>query len=350
MQKKVGIISAGAWGTALGEALAQNGHNVKMWDFMSDVVDDINQNNRNNKFLYGVTLSKSITATADLLELTKDRDFLILASPSKFLIPIVKQIITAPSIQDGIPTIGIITKGFVDKDPSPLFLTDAIENILPGIYKEKLVYISGPSHAEEVARGKITGLIAASKNGKNAVLFKNLLNGKTLKVFPSLDVEGVQTSAAIKNVIATAYGMLDALTALNDQFGDNTESLLFAAGLNEIMTLGTALGSKYPETFTSLAGVGDLDVTCKSKYGRNRRFGREIVRDKKLQRYTNIEDLMENIGDIGYLPEGVFAANCAVKFIKEKHLKLPIIEAVYKVFNREIEPEDIFSSILDSKD
>lgn len=346
MSKRVGIISAGAWGTALGEAIAQNGHQVQMWDFMKDVVNDINKNNKNSKFLYGVTLSKSITATAEILDVIKDKDFIILASPSKFLIPIVKQIITASEIQDGIPIIGLITKGFVDKNPLPLLLTEAVENVLPGIYKDKLVYISGPSHAEEVARGKITGLISASRSGKNSVYFKELLNGKTLKVFSSLDIEGVQTSASIKNVIATAYGMLDALIALNDQFGDNTESLLFAAGLNEIMILGIALGSKYPETFTSLAGVGDLDVTCKSKYGRNRRFGREIVQDKKLQKYKNIQDLIENIEDIGYLPEGVFAANCAIKIIEEKKLKLPIIESVYKVFNREIEPHQIFDTIL----
>lgn len=348
MRKKVGIISAGAWGTAVGQVLASNGHEVVMWDFMPEVVTEINETRTNSRFLYGVELHENISGEADLLQAVADKDFLILATPSKFLIPIVKNLILSPDIQEGKPIIGIITKGFVDKDPQPLMLTDAVENILPGIYKEKLVYISGPSHAEEVARGKITGLISASKNGKNAVYFKELLNGSNLKVFSSLDVEGVQTCGAIKNVIAIAYGMLDALTEFNSSFGDNTESMLLAAGLNEIMTLGLALGSKYPETFTSLAGVGDLDVTCKSKYGRNRRFGREIVQDKKLHQFTDIEDLMENITKIGYLPEGVFAAFCAMKYIKVKELKLPIMESVFKVLNREIQPQQIFDDLLNN--
>lgn len=348
MSDKVGIISAGAWGTAVGQVLANKGCSVQMWDFMPDVVEDINQNNRNKKFLDGVSLSKNLTATTDLMEAVQDKKFIILATPSKFLPAIIRQLILSPDIQEGIPTIGIITKGFLEQKERPLLITEAIENILPGIYKDKLVYISGPSHAEEVARGKITGLISASKNGKNSVYFKELLNSPTLKVFSSLDVEGVQTCGAIKNVIAIAYGILDALTEINDQFGDNTESMLLAAGLNEMMILGTALGSKYPETFTSLAGVGDLDVTCKSKFGRNRRFGREIVKDKTLEKFASIEELKQNISDIGYLPEGIFAASSAMKYIKDRELKLPIIESVFKVLNREVEPQLIFEDILKS--
>lgn len=343
---KVGIISAGAWGTAIGHAIAKSNHEVFMWDFMPEVCNDINQNNQNSKFLYGVQLSPNMKAMTDLQEAIKGKDFIILATPSKYLLPIVKKMILSPDVQEGKPIIGIITKGFIEHNEMPQLLTVAIENILPGFYKEKLVYISGPSHAEEVARGKITGLVSASKEIQNALAFKTLLSSPTLKIVESEDVEGVQICAAIKNVIAIAYGILDALTKLNDQYGDNTESMLLAAGLNEMMKLGIAMGSTHPETFTSLAGVGDLDVTCKSKYGRNRNFGREIMIDKKLCRFKDIEDLMENVTEIGYLPEGIFAAAAAIKFIQSKKIQLPIIESVYKVLNKEIEPQNIFKELL----
>ncbi len=346
--KRIGIISAGAWGTAIGQALAQNGHSVCMWDFIPEVVTEINNEQSNSQFLFGVKLHQNIVATNDLQDVIKDKDFLILATPSKFLLPLVKQLILSSDIQEGKPVIGIITKGFIDneKNPIPLLLTQAVENILPGIYKDHLVYISGPSHAEEVARGKITGLISASKSEENAQAFKEILTSETLKIFTSPDIEGVQICAAIKNVVAIAYGLLDAMIEFNDKFGDNTESFLFAAGLNEIMTLGIAMGSSHPSTFTSLAGVGDLDVTCKSKYGRNRRFGKEIIKDKTLQNFKNIEDLKERISEIGYLPEGVFAVSSAIKFVTEKQLELPIITTVYRLLNKDIHPKNFFSELF----
>jgi glycerol-3-phosphate dehydrogenase (NAD(P)+) len=224
-----------------------------------------------------------------------------------------------------------------------------MEDYLPGFYRQSLVYISGPSHAEEVSCGKITGLITASENAKNAIRFRDLLKTPRLFVYPSLDVRGVQVSAAAKNVIAIAFGMLDAIKTIGDagMFGDGTESLLLAAGLNEIQILGTALGATHPETFTSIAGIGDLDVTCRSVFGRNRRFGREIVEKNILEPYKNLEDLLARISEIGYLPEGVAAAKY-VRILAEKHrLKMPLSVGLYRILNREIEPLDFLRNFLD---
>ena len=130
-------------------------------------------------------------------------------------------------------------------------------------------------------------------------------------------------------------------------FGDGTESLLLGAGLNEIQTLGFAMGATYPETFTSISGVGDLDVTCRSVFGRNRRFGREIIEKNILAPYRNLDDLLARIVEIGYLPEGVAAAKY-VKILAEKHkLKMPIAFGVYRIINREISPIDFLHSFLD---
>ena len=345
-KEKVGVISAGAWGTAVAKSIADTGYSVKIWDFMEDVVQEINTSRTNSRYLPEVPLPKNLTASTDLAETAGNKDFLIISTPSLYILNIVKKLIHIPSILEGKTVIGVLTKGFINTDKGPSLIIPALEDYLPGFYKGKLVYISGPSHAEEVARGKLTGLIAASENGKNAVRIKNLLSGERLLVYPSLDVTGVQTAAAVKNVVAIAFGMLDALMEISDLFGDNSESLLLAAGLNEIQKIGTALGSKHPETFTSIAGVGDLDVTCRSKYGRNRRFGREIITDKKISRYKNIEDLIENIGEIGYLPEGIAAAQFAHSLSKMHDIKTPICDVVYSVLNREKEPAKALTSLI----
>lgn len=346
MGKRVGIVSAGAWGTAVGVALAEKGHEILMWDFMESVVEDINQRHENSAYLPGVTLPESIRATTELAEAAGDQDFLILATPSLYILGIVRQLIGLPNVQEGKPIIGVLTKGFLETDRGPALIVESLEAYLPGFYRDKLVYISGPSHAEEVARGKLTGLIAASKNGKNSIAFRQLLAGKTFVVFPSLDVVGVQVAAATKNVIAIAFGIMDALAERYSTFGDNAESLILAAGLNEIQTLGKAMGSTHPETFTSIAGVGDLDVTCRSKFGRNRRFGRDIITGRILSGFTDLSDLIAHIDRVGYLPEGAVAADRVKQIIDERGLKLPIMEGVYRVLNQELKPIEAIREII----
>ena len=336
--KNIGIINAGAWGTAIAKVLGELGHNVEIWEYMEDVVTEINTRHSNSRYLLGVKLSKNITATGNLQQAASGKDFLIIATPSLYILDIVKKLVPVQDVMEGKPVIGILTKGFIIGPTGPVLITRAMESYLPGFYKDGLVYISGPSHAEEVSRGKLTGLISASRNGMNSIRFRELLNGSNLMVYSSFDITGVQTCGAVKNVIAIAYGILDALSEISENIGDNTESLLLAAGLNEIQQLGMALGSSYPETFTSIAGVGDLDVTCRSKYGRNRKFGREIVNDRKIAGFSSAADLVANIDKIGYLPEGIIAATHVKRLMEQHKLKLPICESVYRILNKEEEP------------
>ena len=344
--KKVGILSAGAWGTALGKIVAELGNDVELWDFMEDVVTDINENHANHRYLMGVTLPANLTATTDLKQAASDKEFLIIATPSLYIVDSVKKIAGLDGVRDGQTYIAVVTKGFVSGEEGSKLLIEAVQEYLPEPYLNNLVYISGPSHAEEVSRGKLTGLIAACPNGRNAIRFRELLTGSTLMVFPSLDIIGVQTCGAVKNVVAIAFGMLDALMEFSEGFGDNTESLLLAAGLNEIQLLGTALGSTHPETFTSIAGVGDLDVTCRSRHGRNRRFGREIIKDRILTRFSDLDDLIRNIGSIGFLPEGAVAVKFVHEIAQQRKMKLPICETVYSILNREVDPSQAVSVMV----
>jgi glycerol-3-phosphate dehydrogenase (NAD(P)+) len=340
MKKTVGILGAGAFGTAIAKIIAEKGHDVTLWSFEKAITDEINQKHT-NKYLPGVTLPSSIKATTDIKEAATAKEYIILSSPSLFVLNTVKEIITVPNIMEGESKIAMIAKGFLEGPSGPQLLLETVENYLPGFYKGNVVYISGPSHAEEVARGKITGLISACANPRMSILFRELLSSETVQVFSSLDVIGVQVSAAVKNVIAIAFGLLDALKEISDRVGDNTESYLFAVGLNEIQKLGMAMGATHPETFTSLAAVGDLHVTCRSLYGRNRRFGSDIITQKILDQFSDIDDIIKNIDKVGYLPEGVVAAKFAAQLADNLKLKLPMIQTVYKMLNKELSPMEI---------
>lgn len=343
---KVGVLGAGAWGTAVAQALARGGHDVVIWAMEQEVTDSINNCHENKRYLPGFTLSQGLRASTDIEEVASDREFLILGSPSLYLASTIKKILHVPSIAGGSTCIGVLTKGFVPSDDGPHLILETLEQVLPPSYKGNLVYVAGPSHAEEVAMGKLTGLIAASENPKNSIRFRELLRVPGLMVYSSLDVVGVQICAAAKNVIAVVYGSLDAIAENSTLFGDNTESLLLAAGLNEIQTLGFAMGATHAETFTSISGVGDLDVTCRSKFGRNRRFGHDIINTDILTKFKDLDDLIAHIGEIGYLPEGAVACKY-VHAIAEKHnLKLPICNALYRILNKEIEPEDVMLELL----
>lgn len=344
--KNVGIIGAGAWGTGLGQALARGGHKVQMWALEDEVKASVNNEHENKKFLPGFPLSPNVTCTTDIVEAATGKDFLIIASPSLFLAATIKKITSVKNIADGSTHVGVLTKGFVPSEDGPRLILETCEEALPECYKGNTVYIAGPSHAEEVAMGKITGLIAASENPKNSILFRELLRVPGLMVFSSLDVVGVQICAAAKNVIAVMYGAMDAVAETSDIIGDNTESLLMAAGLNEIQTIGVAMGATHSETFTSISGVGDLDVTCKSKYGRNRRFGQDIIKTDLLTKFKDLDDLIANIGKVGYLPEGAVACKYIHELGQKKGLKLFITDSLYRILNKEITPMQLMDELL----
>jgi glycerol-3-phosphate dehydrogenase (NAD(P)+) len=348
MSAQIGVLGAGAWGTAVAKVIAEKGNEVTIWSYEDETKDDINQRRQNSRFLPDVELPESLKATTNIEEAAEASEYLILAAPSIFLMDTIKKILNIKSIREGETAIAVLTKGFLSGPKGPRLILETLEDYLPGFYRQSLVYIAGPSHAEEVSRGKITGLIAASENAKNSIRFRDLLRTNRLFVFSSFDVRGVQAAAAAKNVIAIVFGMLDAIKTRDNtgMFGDGTESLLLAAGLNEIQILGKALGATHPETFTSISGIGDLDVTCRSILGRNRRFGRDIIENNILSPFKNLDDLLARIGEIGYLPEGAAAAKY-VQILAEKHrLKMPVSIGLHQILNREIEPLDFIQNFL----
>jgi glycerol-3-phosphate dehydrogenase (NAD(P)+) len=331
----------------MGIALAKKGTNVTLCARRQEAADEINQQHKND-LLPEVPLPSQISATISVEETVTGKDAVFLACPSHYLLAQLNDLVRVPSIMEGETTIAILTKGFLKTSKGYRLITETLEDYLPGFYHDKLVYVSGPAHAEEVARGKITGLIAASANPKNAITVRDLISSERMLVYASLDPIGVQVCAAAKNVVAIAFGILDALKQNVHIFGDNTESLLLAAGLNEIQTLGMALGATHAETFTSIAGVGDLDVTCRSVFGRNRRFGQDIVNLKIHERFSGLDDILARIKEIGYLPEGAAAAKAIREIAAEKGLSLPICDGVFRLLNRECAVHELFIELCGS--
>ena len=352
MNDKIGILGAGAWGTAIACALARSGHRVMLWSRSPEVCASINTGHINNKYLPNYTLPPSISASSDMQEVCCGTAVLFLASPSLYLMDTIRQLVMFPPFNadngtSTYPLIAILTKGFIpDEQGEPQLIVDVLEKMLPDCYHEHLVYVAGPSHGEEVAAGKLTGLIAASKNPLSSIRCREILKSRSLLVYSSLDIVGVQVCAAAKNVIAIAFGLLDALIERSEFFGDNTESLLLAAGLNEIQIIGRAMGATHPETFTSISGIGDLDVTCRSKYGRNRKFGREIITADILRPFSGIDDLITNIGTIGYLPEGIVACYYLSKVAVTYGLKLPLCSGLYRLLNKELGYMEFLEDLL----
>lgn len=349
MKQSIGILGAGAWGTAMAISLARSGHDIELWAIESDVVESINVQHENTRYLPGHTTPENLVASLDKRRVVSDKNFIIIASPSLYLESTVRDICDIPSLKSGATAIGVLTKGFVPSEGGPRLIIETLEAALPPVYHKALVYIAGPSHAEEVAMGKLTGLIAASESPMNSIRFRELLRSRGLLVYSSLDVIGVQVCAAAKNVIAVAFGVLDSIAENSDSFGDNTESLLLAAGLNEIQIIGRAMGATHQETFTSISGVGDLDVTCRSKYGRNRRFGQDIVKKNILSKFSNLDDLVSRITEIGYLPEGAVACKYVHELSMQQNLKLPICNGLFTILNKEKEPLQFIEDLLDGE-
>ena len=344
--KSIGVLGGGAWGTGLAQALANGGHKVQMWALEPEVKDSVNNEHENKRYLPGYKLSPNLTVSNDIIEVATDKEFLIVASPSLYLASTIRKITSVPNVADGTTIFAALTKGFVPGRDGPKLVLETIENTLPGIYKGNTVYVAGPSHAEEVVMGKITGLVAASENPKNSIRVRELLRVPGILCYSSFDVIGVQICSAAKNVVADVYGALDAVAQHSQIFGDNTESLLLAAGLNEIQTLGMAMGATHSETFTSIAGVGDLDVTCKSKYGRNRRFGQDLINTDMLDKFKDLDDLIANISKVGYLPEGAVACKYIHEIAQKKGLKLTICDGLYRILNKEIRPLEFLDELL----
>lgn len=308
---KIAVFGAGTWGIALARLLAVHGKDVTVWSAIPAELKALSTTHRHPN-LPGMELPATMHYTADIAEACAGRDVLLFAVPSPFVRATAKK--AAPHIPDG-QLIVDVAKGVEDK--TLMTMSEIIEDELAKAgRKARVVALSGPTHAEEVARDMPTAIVAACAEEEAAKTVQKIFNTPTFRVYTNDDRRGTELGGAIKNVIALAVGI-----ALGLGYGDNAKAALITRGNAELARLGAAMGCK-PETFAGLSGMGDLIVTCTSMHSRNRRAGIAIGEGRTPQ---------EVIADMGGVVEGYYAAVSAKELADSLGVEMPICEAMYDV-------------------
>lgn len=319
--KNIAIIGSGSWGVALGVHLASLGHNVKIWSFMEEERDLIN-NERKCKFLPGLNLPENISCSTNFEEVIDGTEFILHVTPSKFTRSTFKQY---KQFVGNRPII-ICGKGF-EKET----LETLDEVILEEMPEAKVGVLSGPSHAEEVSVAVPTALVVASRHQSILKIVQDAFMSEKMRIYTSSDVKGVELGGALKNIIAFCAGV-----AAGIGLGDNSFAALITRGLKELTRLGVELGGK-EETFYGLSGLGDLIVTCLSQHSRNRKAGYLIGQGKTL------EDAKK---EVGMVIESVDNIEVAYELGKLHNIEMPIVETVYKVLYEGLDPKQAVKDLM----
>ncbi|OQA11157.1 MAG: Glycerol-3-phosphate dehydrogenase (NAD(P)+) [Firmicutes bacterium ADurb.Bin373] len=318
MGKKIGILGAGSWATAVSVLLAQKGYKVKLWSIIPEQIKEINEARENKSFLPGITIPTGVEAMGDLGQTLNDAEAVVFGVPSHAFREVVRKAL--PHIPGGAILINL-AKGIEEDNlcrMSQVFTREA------GVSMTwRYVVLSGPSHAEEVARKVPTAVVVASSCVESAEYAQDLFMCDFFRVYTSTDVSGVELGGALKNIIALGTGIADGLG-----YGDNSKAALMTRGLTEISRMGMFMGAN-PLTFAGLAGVGDLIVTCTSMHSRNRRAGIALGRGKSLD---------EALAEVKMVVEGVRTTRAARRLAQSLSIEMPITEQIHQVLFAGLSP------------
>ncbi len=317
---KITVLGSGGWGIALAITAYSCGNDVTLWTPFIEEANCLLETRASEKLLKGITIPEEIGVTTDI-NVAEGSDITIIATPSFAVCETAEKL----SKVNNFGIVVNVAKGL--EDGTGKRLSEVISERLPNA---KIVVLSGPSHAEEVARKEPTSLVAASHDFDAARYVQETLMCETLRIYTGSDLIGVELGGAFKNIIAVASGIGDGLT-----LGDNPKAALITRGLAEIARLGATLGAK-SETFTGLTGLGDLIVTCTSVHSRNYRFG------KLVGRGVSVDEALKIVGTV----EGYHAVKTAYKLAKDKVVEMPIIEGVYAVLYKGYRVEDMVKSLM----
>jgi glycerol-3-phosphate dehydrogenase (NAD(P)+) len=308
--RNITVLGGGSWGTALAVLLKSRGHGVTMWELFPERVEALNLNRENKEMLPGIRIPDDIEITDDMERAARGRQVVVFVVPSHGLRETAERI--APYVEKFEMAV-VATKGVEERTLKRM--SEIVQEVTP-IPEEKIAVLVGPSHAEEVSRGLPTTVVAASLDIGTAEHAQNVFMTSAFRVYTNRDVVGVEIGVSLKNVIAIAAGMCDGLG-----YGDNTKGALLTRGLAEITRLGVAMGAR-PETFSGLAGIGDLVTTCVSRHSRNRYVGEEIGKGRTLE---------EVLSGMVMVAEGVRTTRSAMGLSQEFDVEMPIAQQVYKI-------------------
>ncbi len=320
--QKIGVVGAGAWGTALAATARRAGRDVLIQAHEADVADSINETHENTRFLPGVSLDKNIRATTDLREITAC-DAVLLVMPAQFLRAVTTQM--APAWPDGVPAV-ICAKG-IEQDTGAL-LSEIAGETLPEV---TLAVLSGPTFAIEVAKGLPTAVTLASHDLDTAAALSKAIGTKAFRAYHSADVIGVELGGAIKNVLAIGCGIIE-----GRGLGDNARAAFITRGLAEIARLATAKGAD-PETLVGLSGLGDLTLTCNAMQSRNFSLGVALGKGRSLE---------EVLAERSSVTEGVFTASSAVQLAQSLSVEAPLCTAMNGILNHQDDIDTTIQNLL----
>lgn len=317
---KIGVVGGGSWGTALANLLALKGYTVDTWVFENDVIACIRSERENKVFLPGVLLAPNLAPTADMAVATADKDLVLVVVPSHVMRT------TTEQMKDHLrPDTIVVTASKGIENDTYLTMTGVLRQTLPQVDENQLAVLSGPSFAREVAQRFPTAVTVAAKDPSVAGCVQRIFATPYFRVYTNDDVLGVELGGAVKNVIAIAAGVIDGLG-----LGLNTRAALITRGQTEIRRLGVALGAK-PRTFTGLAGIGDLILTCTGTLSRNHTLGQKIGQGMKLK---NI------LAEMRMVAEGVKTAKSVYELSHNIGVDMPICHEMYHILYDDLAPED----------
>lgn len=306
--------------------MAHTGHDVNLWARNSDFARLLERERRNRKYLPNITFPNAIQVTSSIEEASENTDIWVFATPAQAMRSVAER--AAPFVKDG--TIAVsVAKGIENR--TLLTTTGVLQDVLTSLSPGATGVLYGPSHAEEVAVGVPTAVVASSKREDVARTMQTVFGARTLRVYINLDVVGVEIAGSVKNIMAIAAGISDGVG-----YGDNTKAGIVTRGIAEISRLGMAMGAK-ESTFAGLAGIGDLVVTCMSRHSRNRYLGEQIGKGRSL---AEIESEMQMVA------EGVRTTQSAVELASRLSVEMPITEAVYKILFEEMKPEEAVYELM----
>ncbi len=312
--KKIGVIGAGSWGTALAITLSDKGHSVKIWDLDQEHLKALKTDRENMKYLPGIQFADTLSIAMSIPEVLSDTDIVVFSAPAQHFR---NALTSALPYLNKDQIIVNVAKGIEKK--TLLRMSEIAKEIAPEL---NYVALSGPSHAEEVGQKLPTIVAVASDNPESALIAQEVFMTNRFRVYTNPDLIGLELGGALKNIIALGAGISDGMG-----FGDNAKAALMTRGIAEIARLGVELGAD-KDTFLGLSGIGDLIVTCTSMHSRNRRCGILIGQGVKPSEATK---------KIGMVVEGMFTAEAAIELVKRVGVEMPITEGIYKIINEEIE-------------
>jgi glycerol-3-phosphate dehydrogenase (NAD(P)+) len=324
--RKIGVLGAGSWGTALADCLARNGHPVILWSHETEVAAGIESDGRNDAYLPGVDLDPTLHASSSLQEVLEGAEVIISVSPSEFVRPVMER---ARDHIFGRPLLVSASKGL--EIGSDLRMSEVLLEVLGAEIAAGCVVLSGPSFAAELARRLPTAVTLASRSEDNAVAVQGLFQNDHFRLYTQSDVIGTELGGSLKNVIALAAGISDGVG-----LGDNARAALLTRSLAEIRRLTHKLGGE-PETLAGLAGVGDLILTCTGDLSRNRTVGLQIGRGQSLA---------EVLSGMRSVAEGVRTTRAAVDLAASHGVEMPIAVAVYSILYEDVEPRQALARLM----